>query len=53
MTEFTIASFNVKNLIEADHEYYKYEAYPPEEHSWKQSWLANQMLTLNADVTCF
>lgn len=29
MTEFTIASFNVKNLIEADHEYYKYEAYTP------------------------
>ncbi|MFT5065753.1 MAG: endonuclease/exonuclease/phosphatase family metal-dependent hydrolase [Yoonia sp.] len=53
MTEFTIASFNVKNLIEADHEYYKYEAYTPEEHSWKQSWLANQLLTLNADITCF
>ena len=53
MTEFTIASFNVKNLIEADQEYYKYESYTPEEHSWKQSWLANQLLTLNADVVCF
>jgi len=53
MTDFTIASFNVKNLIEADSEYYKYESYTPEEHSWKQSWLANQLLTLNADVVCF
>lgn len=53
MTEFTIASFNVKNLIEADHEYYKYESYTPEEHSWKQSWLADQLLTMNSDITCF
>ncbi|MEN9012610.1 MAG: endonuclease/exonuclease/phosphatase family protein [Yoonia sp.] len=53
MTEFTIASFNVKNLIEADYEYYKYESYTPEEHSWKQSWLADQLLTMNSDITCF
>ena len=53
MTEFTIASFNVKNLIEADHEYYKYESYTPEEHNWKQSWLADQLLTMNSDITCF
>ena len=53
MTEFTIASFNVKNLIEAESEYYKYESYTPEEHSWKQSWLANQLLSLNSDITCF
>ncbi len=53
MTEFTIASFNVKNLIEADQEYYKFERYTPEEHAWKQSWLADQVLTLNADIVCF
>ena len=53
MTHFTIASFNVKNLIGADQEYYKYESYTPEEHAWKQSWLAEQVLTLNADVICF
>jgi hypothetical protein len=53
MTDLTIASFNVKNLIEADQEYYKYESYTPEEHSRKQSWLADQMLTLNADIVCF
>ena len=53
MTGFTIASFNVKNLIEPDQEYYRYERYTPEEHAWKQSWLADQFLTLNADIVCF
>jgi len=53
MTEFTIASFNAKNLIEADQEYYTYERYTPEEHAWKQSWLADQLLTLNADIVGF
>ncbi len=53
MTEFTIASFNVKNLIGADQEYYRFERYTPEEHAWKQNWLANQLLTMNADIVCF
>ena len=53
MTQFTIASFNVKNLIGADKEYYTYEQYTPEEHAWKQSWLAEQVMTLNSDVIGF
>jgi endonuclease/exonuclease/phosphatase family metal-dependent hydrolase len=53
MTEFTIASFNVKNLIGADQEYYRFESYTPEEHAWKQNWLAQQLLNMNADVVCF
>lgn len=53
MTQFTIASFNVKNLIEPDQEYYKYEQYTPEEHAWKQAWLSDQLLTMNADIVCF
>ncbi len=53
MTEFTIASFNVKNFIGADQEYYRFESYTPEEHAWKQNWLANQLLTMNADIVCF
>ncbi len=53
MTQFTIASFNVKNLIEADQEYYKFERYTPEEHAWKQAWLSDQLLTMNADIVCF
>lgn len=53
MTHFTIASFNVKNLIEADQEYYKYEHYTPEEHAWKQAWLSDQVLTMNADIIGF
>lgn len=53
MTEFTIASFNVKNLIGADQEYYRYEKYTPEEHAWKEDWLADQVFTLNADIVGF
>lgn len=53
MTEFTIASFNVKNLIGAEKEYYRFESYTPEEHAWKQNWLANQLLSMNADIVCF
>ncbi len=53
MTEFTIASFNVKNLIGADQEYYKYEAYTPEEYAWKEDWLAEQLLSMDADIVCF
>lgn len=53
MTQFTIASFNVKNLIGAEQEYYKFESYTPEEHAWKQSWLAEQVMKLNADIVCF
>ena len=53
MTDFTIASFNVKNLIGADQEYYRFESYTPEEHAWKQAWLADQVLNLSADIVCF
>ena len=53
MTEFTIASFNVKNLIGADQEYYRFESYTPEEHAWKQNWLAEQLISMNADIVCF
>lgn len=53
MVEFSVASFNVKNLIGAEQEYYRFEAYTPEEHAWKQSWLADQVLNLSADIICF
>ena len=53
MTEFTIASFNVKNLIGADQEYYRFQSYTPEEYAWKQDWMADQLLTLDADVVGF
>ncbi len=53
MTEFSIASFNVKNLIGAEQEYYRYEKYTVEEHAWKQAWLADQLLSLSADIVCF
>ncbi|MEM8980450.1 MAG: endonuclease/exonuclease/phosphatase family protein [Pseudomonadota bacterium] len=53
MTQFSIASFNVKNLIGANDEYYKYEQYTPEEYAWKADWLADQILTMDADIICF
>ncbi len=53
MTRFTIASFNVKNLIGPDQEYYRYEQYTPEEYAWKEDWLADQVLSLDADILCF
>lgn len=53
MTEFTIASFNVKNLIGPDREYYRFQEYTPEEYAWKQDWMADQLLTLDADVVGF
>ena len=51
--QFTIASFNVKNLIGPDEEYYKFQSYTPEEHAWKEDWLAEQITRLNADVIGF
>lgn len=53
MTRFTIASFNVKNLIGADQEYYKFQSYTPEEFSWKQDWMSDQLLTMDADIVGF
>ncbi|KNG92627.1 endonuclease/exonuclease/phosphatase family protein [Pseudaestuariivita atlantica] len=53
MTRFTIASFNVKNLIGPDKEYYQFQSYTPEEYAWKKAWLADQVVTLDADVIGF
>lgn len=53
MTRFTIASFNVKNLIGPDQEYYEFQSYTPEEYAWKQDGLADQILTMDADIVGF
>ncbi|WP_101068838.1 endonuclease/exonuclease/phosphatase family protein [Roseovarius salinarum] len=53
MTDFTIASFNVKNLIGPGREYYRFQSYTPEEYAWKEDWLADQLLSMNADVVGF
>lgn len=53
MTRFTIASFNVKNLIGPDKEYYRFQSYTPEEYAWKEDWLADQLLTMDADIVGF
>jgi hypothetical protein len=51
--EFTLASFNVKNLIGPDQEYYKFQSYTPEEHAWKVDWMADQLLSMDADIVGF
>ncbi|MEH6644709.1 endonuclease/exonuclease/phosphatase family protein [Sulfitobacter sp.] len=53
MTGFTIASFNAKNLIGPDSEYYRFQTYTPEEYAWKRDWLADQIVTLDADIIGF
>jgi hypothetical protein len=53
MTEFSIASFNVKNLIGPDQEYYRFQQYTPEEHAWKTGWLAEQLQSMDADIVGF
>lgn len=53
MSQFTIASFNVKNLIGPNQEYYKWERYTDEEHGWKEDWLADQLLAMDADIVGF
>ncbi|MFY0617046.1 endonuclease/exonuclease/phosphatase family protein [Shimia sp.] len=53
MTEFTIASFNVKNLIGPDQEYYTYQSYTPEEYAWKEDWTASQLFSMDADIVGF
>ncbi len=53
MTRFTIASFNVKNLIGADQEYYQFQSYTPEEYAWKEDWMAQQMFSMDADIVGF
>ncbi len=51
--EFTLASFNVKNLIGPDKEYYEFQSYTPEEYAWKRDWMASQLVDLDADVIGF
>jgi endonuclease/exonuclease/phosphatase family metal-dependent hydrolase len=53
MTEFTTGSFNVKNLIGPDQEYYKFQSYTPEEYAWKADWLAEQVQSMDADIVGF
>ncbi len=52
-TPFTIASFNVKNLIGPDREYYEFQTYTPEEYAWKTDWMADQLLSMDADIVGF
>ena len=50
---FSIGTFNVKNLALPGAEYYRFEAYTPEEHAWKVDWLSDQLLAMDADIVAF
>lgn len=52
MPRLKLASFNVKNLAEPGQDFYRFQRYTPEEFSWKIDWVAQQILSLNADVLC-
>lgn len=51
--DITIASFNVKNLIGPEREYYKFMEYSKNEYSWKSDWLAEQVARMDADIVGF
>jgi hypothetical protein len=53
MTNLSIASFNVKNLIGPDQEYDRFQSYTPEEYAWNTDWLAEQLQTMNSDIVGF
>ncbi|MEO1494877.1 MAG: endonuclease/exonuclease/phosphatase family protein [Pseudomonadota bacterium] len=50
---FTIATFNVKNLIGPDKVYYPFEKLTPEAYAWKRDWLSDQLLQMDADIVGF
>ena len=50
---FTVATFNVKNLIRPDTVYYPFEYLTPEAAAWKQDWLSDQLLQMDADIVGF
>ncbi|MEM6661523.1 MAG: endonuclease/exonuclease/phosphatase family protein [Pseudomonadota bacterium] len=50
---FTIATFNVKNLIGPDKVYYPFEYLTPEAYAWKRDWLSDQLLQMDADIVGF
>lgn len=50
---FTIATFNVKNLISPDRVYYPFESLTPEAYAWKRDWTSDQLLQMDADIVGF
>ena len=53
MTDFSVATFNVKNLIGANAEYYRFQIYTNEEYAWKKDWTADQIVRMNPDIIGF
>lgn len=49
---FTVASFNVRNLISAGVTYYDTNRYSEAAYNRKLEWLAEQLFRMNADIVC-
>jgi len=52
MTKVTFATFNVRNLVNAEQLYYKGKKYTKNAFERKIKWLANQLVDMDADVVC-
>lgn len=52
-SSFNVGSFNLKNFIGPDKEYFPFEQYTPEEFAWKLDWTAGQLIHMNADIVAF
>jgi len=49
---FSVASFNVRNLVLPDIVYYGGSKYSAERYRAKQTWLAEQLYRMDADIVC-
>ena len=50
---FSIATFNVKNLIGPGKPYYRFETLTDEAYAWKRDWLSDQLLQMDSDIVGF
>lgn len=53
MTGFSVGSFNTRNLIGPGQEFFRFERYSQAEYDWKEGWLADQLVLMNADIVGF
>lgn len=49
---FTVASFNLRNLISPQTPYYSSQGYSEDAYRRKVSWLAEQLFRMDADIVC-
>lgn len=50
---FSVATFNVKNLVSPGKVYYPFEYLTDEAYAWKCDWLSDQLLQMDSDIVGF